>query len=130
MYERSTLGQGGRTRKQQVSDVWKHKSMQKAAYSTLRPCKLNKQFLVQGNEQDWARHKAFYLIFSSGTLIGQCKHIPTYQSIKAYKTKPLENTQGAQECSISDVWLLGHWSGQKSASVIFDASFWHWIHTG
>ena len=35
MYERSTLGQGGRTCKQWASGVRKHKSMQKAAYSTL-----------------------------------------------------------------------------------------------
>ena len=37
MYERSTLGQGGRTCTQQVSGVRKHKSMEeakKAAYST------------------------------------------------------------------------------------------------
>ena len=34
MYERSTLGQGGRTSTQWVSGVQKHKSIQKAAYST------------------------------------------------------------------------------------------------
>ena len=35
MYDRTTLGQGGRTCKQWVSGVQKHKGVQKAAYSML-----------------------------------------------------------------------------------------------
>ena len=30
---------------------------------TLRPCKLNNRFLVQVNEQNQARHKAFFKFF-------------------------------------------------------------------
>ena len=33
--------------------------------TTIRPCKLNNQFLVQVNEQNQARHKAFFNFFLS-----------------------------------------------------------------
>ena len=34
-----------------------------------RPCKLNNRFLVQVNEQNQARHKAFYFIFYRNLLL-------------------------------------------------------------
>ena len=50
----------------------------------IRPCKLNNRFLVQVNEQNQARHKAFYLYFL----------IETYWSSQfQYKTEQYKDSQ-------------------------------------
>ena len=50
----------------------------------IRPCKLNNRFLVQVNEQNQARHKAFYFYFL----------IETYWSSQfQYKTEQYKDSQ-------------------------------------